>query len=151
MWWMKRRRNQGVAASKARPEDQPYTLWETQCELDLEEFAPNDFKGKGIPLPYLVTMEKDSRVILAVRRDWKPEDEDCLRKRMYVKWPYVPGRGFMDWVAQHSWQFHGGHDGRMADGFGCGNACQFPGVFDREIGWTAEYKRFLCLTPEPER
>lgn len=85
---------QGVAASKARPEDQPYTLWETQCELDLDEFAPQDFKGKGIPLPYLVTMEKDSRVILAVRRDWKPEDEDCLRKRMYVKWPYVPGPGF---------------------------------------------------------
>jgi hypothetical protein len=85
---------QGVFASKSRPEDQPYTLWETQCELDLEEFAPKDFKGKGIPLPYLVTIEKDSRVILAVRRDWKPEDEDCMRKRMYVKYPYVPGPGF---------------------------------------------------------
>lgn len=85
---------QGVFPSKTRPEDQPYTLWETQCELDLEEFAPKEFKGKGIPLPYLVTIEKDSRVILAVRRDWKPEDEDCMRKRMYVKYPYVPGPGF---------------------------------------------------------
>lgn len=85
---------QGVATAKQRPEDQPYTLWETQCELDLDEFAPTEFKGKGIPLPYLVTLDKDSRVILAIRRDWKPEDEDCARKRMYVKYPYVPGPGF---------------------------------------------------------
>ena len=85
---------QGVALRKDRPEDQPYTLWEIQCELDLDQFAPRQFKGKGVPLPYLVTMDKDSQVILAMRRDWKPEDEDCTRKRMYVKYPYVPGPGF---------------------------------------------------------
>ena len=86
--------SQGVALRKDRPEDQPYTLWEIQCELDLEEFAPKQFKGSEVPLPYLVTMDKDSMQILAVRRDWKPEDEDCNRKQMYVKYPYVPGPGF---------------------------------------------------------
>lgn len=86
--------NQGVALAKDRPEDQPYTLWEIQCELDLEEFAPKQFKGTDVPLPYLVTMDKDSMQILAIRRDWKPEDEDCERKKMYVKYPYVPGPGF---------------------------------------------------------
>lgn len=85
---------QGIATAKARPEDQPYTLWETQCELVLDEFAPPEFKDKGIALPYLVTIDKDSQVILAVRRDWKPEDDDCQRKGMYVKYPYVPGPGF---------------------------------------------------------
>ena len=85
---------QGVAAIQARPEDQPYTLYETQCELDIDEFAPKEFKGRGIPLPYLVTIDKDSQQMLALRRDWKPEDEDCMRKRMYVKYPYVPGPGF---------------------------------------------------------
>jgi hypothetical protein len=87
---------QGVSSGKARPEDQPYTLWETQCELDLDQFAPKEYKGKGIELPYLVTMDKDTMQILAIRRDWKPEDEDeeCERKRMYVKYPYVPGPGF---------------------------------------------------------
>lgn len=85
---------QGVASSKARPEDQPYTLWETQCELDLDEFAPAEYRGKGINLPYCVTMDKDTMQILAIRRDWKPEDEECERKRMYVKYPYVPGPGF---------------------------------------------------------
>src|SRR5262249_35133231 len=38
--------------------------------------------------------EKDSRSILAIRRDWKPDDDECERKRMYVKYPYVPGPGF---------------------------------------------------------
>jgi len=85
---------QGVASNKQRPEDMPYTLWETQCELDLDTFAPAQFKGKGVPLPYLVTMDKDSMTILSIRRDWKPEDEDCARKKMYVKYPYVPGPGF---------------------------------------------------------
>ena len=85
---------QGVSATKTRPEDQPYTLWEIQCELDLPEFAPKEYRDAGVPLPYLVTLDKDSREILAVRRDWKPEDEDCTRKRMYVKYPYVPGPGF---------------------------------------------------------
>ena len=85
---------QGVAPTKARPEDEPYTIWESQCELDLDEFAPTEYKGKGINLPYLVTLDKDTMQILAVRRDWKPEDEECERKRMYVKYPYVPGPGF---------------------------------------------------------
>ena len=85
---------QGVSITKDRPEDMPYTLWEIQCELDLPEFAPPEYRDEGIPLPYLVTMDKDSHVILAIRRDWKPEDEDCSRKKMYVKYPYVPGPGF---------------------------------------------------------
>lgn len=83
----------------ARPEDQPYTLWETQCELNLPEFAqppyaPAGFAEKGIPLPFLVTIDKDSRTILALRRDWKPDDEECTRKQLYVKYPYIPGPGF---------------------------------------------------------
>jgi hypothetical protein len=42
---------QGVALRKDRPEDQPYTLWEIQCELDLEEFAPRQFKGRACRCP----------------------------------------------------------------------------------------------------
>ena len=85
---------QGTDPSPQRPEDQPYTIWESQCELDLPEYAPGVFKGEGIPLPFLVTMDKDSKEILAIRRDWKEDDKDCERKRMYVKYPYVPGPGF---------------------------------------------------------
>jgi hypothetical protein len=84
---------QGTEPAK-RPEDQPYTIWESQCELDLPEFATGKFKDEGIPLPYLVTIDKETRHILAVRRDWKEKDELAERKRMYIKYPYVPGPGF---------------------------------------------------------
>lgn len=87
---------QGTTPQKDRPEDQEYTIWESQCELDLDEFVPanSKLKGEGIPLPYLVTIDKDSREILAIRRDWNEDDEECERKRMYVKYPYIPGPGF---------------------------------------------------------
>jgi hypothetical protein len=85
---------QGTNPQPKRPDDQEYTLWECQCELDLPEYAPREFKGEGIPLPYIVTIEKDSREVLSIRRDWEEDDTECTRKRMYVKYPYVPGPGF---------------------------------------------------------
>jgi hypothetical protein len=87
---------QGTQTHSQRPEDQPYNVWETQCELDLGQFVPagSDFKDAGIPLPFLVTMDKDSREILSLRRDWDEDNDQCERKRMYVKYPYIPGPGF---------------------------------------------------------
>jgi hypothetical protein len=87
---------QGTTATPDRPEDKPYTIWETQCELDLDDFIPakSKFKGQGIPLPYLVTIDKDNEEILSIRRDWDEDDEHCNRQRMYVRYPYIPGPGF---------------------------------------------------------
>lgn len=87
---------QGTQPVPERPEDKPYTIWESQCELDLDEFIPSTskFKGQGIPLPYLVTIDKDNETVLAIRRDWDEDDAFCQRKRMYVRYPYVPGPGF---------------------------------------------------------
>ena len=87
---------QGTSATPDRPEDKPYTIWESQCELDLDQFIPagSKFKGKGIPLPYLACIDKDSEEVLSIRRDWDEQDEECMRLRMYVKYPYVPGPGF---------------------------------------------------------
>ncbi len=87
---------QGTQPTPDRPEDKPYTIWETQCELDLDDFIPNGskFKDQGIPLPYLVTIDKDNEEVLAIRRDWDEDDEHCTRQRMYVRYPYIPGPGF---------------------------------------------------------
>jgi hypothetical protein len=76
-----------------RPEDQPYTLYECYCEWDLDEYAPRQFKGKSIPLPYRVTIDKDSREILEVHRNWKEDDEACLPRKYFVRYPFVEGLG----------------------------------------------------------
>jgi len=87
---------QGTNSTPDRPEDKPYTIWESQCEIDLDDFIPasSEFKGAGIPLPYLVTIDKDNEEILSIRRDWDEGDEHCNRQRMYVRYPYIPGPGF---------------------------------------------------------
>lgn len=85
---------QGVQAqNQTRPEDQEYTLYESYCEVDIPRFAPTQFKNKALPLPYKITVDKDSREILEIRRFWKQDDEQCLRKRRIVKYPYVEAMG----------------------------------------------------------
>ena len=85
---------EGRETEAVRPEDQPHTLYECYCELDLDDFAPAPFKGKQIALPYRVTIEKDSRKILAIIRDWAPEDTECLRDTTFVHYCYIRGVGF---------------------------------------------------------
>src|SRR5271166_2812096 len=85
---------EGIRSNQDRPEDQPYTLYECYCEVDIDEYAPSKFKNKGIPLPYRVTIDKDSREILEVRRNWKEDDEECEQKKVFVKFPFVDALGF---------------------------------------------------------
>lgn len=85
---------QGTQQNRDRPEDEPYTIWEIQCELMLPEFMPKKYADEKVALPFRVIMDKDSRQILSMRRDWNPDDDECQRKRLYVKYPYVPGPGF---------------------------------------------------------
>lgn len=84
----------GYRETNRRPEDQDYHLYETYCELDLPEFAPRKYKNKGLPLPYRVTIEKDSRKVLSVVRNWKEKDDQCLAKQFFVQFPFIRGIGF---------------------------------------------------------
>jgi hypothetical protein len=84
----------GYKAQPSQPKDADYEVYECYCELDLPEFAPKKFKGKGIPLPYVVTMEKESRQVLAVVRNWDEDDGQALAKQFFVQFPFIRGLGF---------------------------------------------------------
>jgi hypothetical protein len=84
----------GVKPQPQRPKDNDYTVYEVYCELDLDKFAPDQFKGKALPLPYVVTLEKESRQVLQVRRNWNEDDPQCLAKRFFVQFPFIRGLGF---------------------------------------------------------
>lgn len=91
------RETEGISVNPQRPQDHTYTLYECYTELDLPGFEhKKSGKETGLPLPYIVTIEKDSREILAIRRNWVPDDEEFTAKRLWVKYPYVPGLGFYD-------------------------------------------------------
>ena len=76
--------------------DDRYKLLETQVFLDLEGYEDKDEKGEptGIALPYIVTIDKSSQEILAIRRNWEPDDEGCQKRNHMVHYGYIPGFGF---------------------------------------------------------
>lgn len=89
---------QGFSDRMQRQEDTPFTIYESYAELNIRGFEHVDAKGNetGLELPYRVTMDKDTKVILEVRRNWKRDDPNCLPKRVFVKYPFVPAFGFYD-------------------------------------------------------
>lgn len=84
----------GYNLQNQQPKDTDHEIYECYCELDIEEFAPKQFKNKALPLPYVVTIEKNSRQVLAVRRNWSEDDKECLAKQFFVQFPFVRGLGF---------------------------------------------------------
>jgi hypothetical protein len=76
--------------------DDRYKLLEMQVYLDLPGYEDTDDKGKKteIGLPYIVTIEKTSQEILAIRRNWRPEDDTYQKRNHFVHYPYIPGFGF---------------------------------------------------------
>lgn len=72
-------------------DEEAYTLIEQHVELDLSgEFADKD----GIALPYVVTVDQNSREVLSIRRNWKSEDDTRQKRMWFVHYPFVPGLGF---------------------------------------------------------
>jgi hypothetical protein len=76
--------------------DDRYKLLEMHVDLDLEGYEDEDKDGEftGIALPYVVTMEKGTGTILAIRRNWRPEDDSKQKRNHFVHYGYVPGFGF---------------------------------------------------------
>jgi hypothetical protein len=76
--------------------DDRYKLCEVQLNLDLPGFEHKDEDGEptGIALPYIVTIEKGTQNVLAIRRNWRPEDETFQKRNHFVHYGYVPGFGF---------------------------------------------------------
>jgi hypothetical protein len=75
--------------------DDRYKICEVQVNLDLEGFEHTDEDGPtGIALPYIVTIEKGTQNILAIRRNWRPEDDTFQKRNHFVHYGYVPGFGF---------------------------------------------------------
>ena len=75
--------------------DSRYKLLEMSVDLDLPGYEhEEDGEPTGIKLPYIVTIEKGSNKVLAVRRNWNADDETCQKRQHYVHYGYVPGFGF---------------------------------------------------------
>ena len=71
-------------------EDDRYKILEMHVNIDLENGDSED----GIALPYVITIEKGTGTILAIRRNWNPDDKLKAKRQHFVHYGYIPGFGF---------------------------------------------------------
>jgi len=83
--------------------DSRYRLLEMHVHLDLEGFEDLDEKGEptGLALPYVVTIDKSSGEILAIRRNWYEADSLHIKRQHFVHYQYIPGFGFYGYGLIH--------------------------------------------------
>ena len=75
--------------------DDRYKILEVHINLDLPGYEDEiDGEPTGIALPYVVTIDKSSETVLAVRRNWNQDDRNKQKRNHFVHYPYVPGFGF---------------------------------------------------------
>ena len=76
--------------------DQSHTILEMQVDLDLEGFEDTNSQGEqtGIAIPYVVTIDYPSGIILSIRRNYYEDDANKIRRMHFVHYQYLPGLGF---------------------------------------------------------
>jgi len=72
-------------------DDDRHTILEMHVDMNMpEEFDDPD----GIARPYVVTIDKSSREVLSIRRNWYEDDEKKKKRMHFVHYRYLPGLGF---------------------------------------------------------
>ena len=77
--------------------DDRYKILEMHVDLDLPGYEDEDEDGEptGIALPYIITIAKGSNnAVLAIRRNWNPDDKLKQKRNHFVHYYYIPGFGF---------------------------------------------------------
>jgi hypothetical protein len=82
--------------------DNRFQLLEMHVDMDLPGYESEN----GIALPYIVTIEKGTSTVLAIRRNWLEEDPLKIKRQHFVHYGYVPGFGFYSFGLIH---LIGGH------------------------------------------
>jgi len=84
-------------------EDDRFRILEMHVDLDLPGYEHKNKKKKptGIALPYVVTVEKGTRKVLAIRRNWYEGDELHMKRQHFVHYQYIPGFGFYGYGLIH--------------------------------------------------
>ena len=72
-------------------DDDRYAVYEIHADLVIDEL---DEAEDEIARPYIVTIERGTSEVLAIRRNWDPDDPLMLKRQHFVHYVYVPGFGF---------------------------------------------------------
>jgi len=84
-------------------QDERFRILEMHVDLDLKGYEHKDKDGEltGIALPYVVTVEKGTQKVLAIRRNWYEGDTLHTKRQHFVHYQYIPGFGFYGYGLIH--------------------------------------------------
>ena len=75
--------------------DDRYKLLEMHVDLVLpDDKMAKDEAENDVAVPYVVTIDKATQTVLAIRRNWNPDDERKQKRNHFVHYSYIPGFGF---------------------------------------------------------
>jgi len=76
--------------------DYDCTILECHVDLDIDGYEDVDEDGEptGIKVPYVVTISQDNGQILAIRRNYREDDELKRKIAYFVHFKFLPGFGF---------------------------------------------------------
>ncbi len=87
--------NELTGESPSYVDDGMHNLLEIHCNADITGFEDTqDGEPTGIALPYVITIDKDTSQILAIRRNWIEDDHLKNSLQHFVHYEYIPGLGF---------------------------------------------------------
>ncbi len=81
-----------------------FPIYEVHTYLTLDDFTEENNSTQSdniVALPYIVTIDKASKEILSIVRNWEEEDEDKNRREFFVQYNYLPGFGIMGYGLAH--------------------------------------------------
>ena len=80
---------------KKKAEEQGYSLTDDDRYQILEIHVDRDMPGyeEEVPLPYVVTIDRGTQTVLAIRRNWNEDDDKKLKRQHFVQYTYIPGFG----------------------------------------------------------
>ena len=70
-------------------DDERYQILEIHVDYDMPGYEDED----GIALPYVVTLDRATTEVMAVRRNWDKDDKQRLKRQHFVQYTYIPGFG----------------------------------------------------------
>lgn len=75
-------------------DDDRYAFYEIHVDWVIDGVDGGAKDGDELAKPYVVTIDKGTGEVLAVRRNWNPDDELTKKRQHFVHYVYVPGFGF---------------------------------------------------------
>jgi len=82
---------------KKKADEQGYSITDDDryqtCEVHIDYDLPGYEDPDEIALPYIITYERGTQKVLAIRRNWDPDDQKRLKRQHFVQYNYIPGFG----------------------------------------------------------